>query len=50
LRREGIYLSGYSAELAGKSLPMREGVNFLAKPFATQLLAQTLPASLDSTG
>ncbi|MGC3958859.1 MAG: ATP-binding protein, partial [Verrucomicrobiota bacterium] len=28
-----IYTSGYSAEIAGKDFPLKEGVNFLSKPF-----------------
>jgi PAS domain S-box-containing protein len=43
-----IFMSGYSDELAGRSLPMQEGANFLSKPFAAQQLAQTLRASLDN--
>jgi two-component system cell cycle sensor histidine kinase/response regulator CckA len=28
-----IYLSGFSAEVVGKDFPLKEGVNFLTKPF-----------------
>jgi CheY-like chemotaxis protein len=42
-----IYASGYSAEVAGKDFPLAEGVNFLAKPFPVQTLAQMIRASLD---
>jgi CheY-like chemotaxis protein len=47
LRRENpklkvIYTSGYSAEVVGKDFPLEEGVNFLAKPFPAQALAQTV--------
>ena len=42
-----IYASGYSAEVAGKDFPLTEGVNFLAKPFPMQTLAQTIRACLD---
>ena len=42
-----IYMSGHSAEVAGKSFPLEEGVNFLAKPFQIYKLAQTLRNRLD---
>ena len=42
-----IFMSGHSAEVAGKSLPLEEGVNFLAKPFQIHKLAQTLRNRLD---
>jgi len=42
-----IYVSGYSAEVAGKDFPLQEGVNFLTKPFQAQKLAQTIRNSLD---
>ena len=42
-----IYVSGYSAEVAGKDFPLEEGVNFLSKPFQTQKLAQTIRNCLD---
>jgi len=44
-----IYMSGYSAEIAGKDFPLQEGVNFLAKPFETHKLAQAIRESLDKT-
>ena len=44
---EVIYTSGYSADVAGKDLVLEEGVNFLAKPFETHKLAQTIRKSLD---
>jgi len=43
-----IYASGYSADMAGKDLPLEDGVNFLSKPFQRQKLAQTIRAQLDS--
>jgi two-component system cell cycle sensor histidine kinase/response regulator CckA len=43
-----IYVSGYSAEVAGKDIPLEEGVNFLTKPFQSQKLAQTIRSILDS--
>ncbi len=42
-----IYASGYSVEVAGKDLLLEEGVNFLAKPFQTPKLAQTIRRRLD---
>jgi PAS domain S-box-containing protein len=43
-----IYASGYSAEVAGKDFPLKEGVNFLNKPFQSAKLAQTVRAMLDT--
>ena len=42
-----IYVSGYSATVAGKDFPLEEGVNFLSKPFQTHRLAQTVRSCLD---
>jgi len=42
-----IYTSGYSVEAASKGFPLEEGVNFLAKPFGTRKLAQTVREKLD---
>jgi PAS domain S-box-containing protein len=42
-----IYASGYSAEVAGEDFLLEEGVNFLAKPFPTFQLAQTVRNCLD---
>jgi PAS domain S-box-containing protein len=42
-----IYTSGYSVELAGRDFPLEEGLNFLAKPFGADKLAQTVRNSLD---
>jgi CheY-like chemotaxis protein len=42
-----IYASGYSAEVASKDFPLKEGVNFLTKPFEAQKLAQTIRNILD---
>jgi PAS domain S-box-containing protein len=42
-----IYVSGYSAEVAGKDFPLQEGVNFLTKPIQAQKLAQTIRQRLD---
>ena len=43
-----IYASGYSAEVVGKNFHLREGVNFLPKPFPAQKLAQTIRDRLDA--
>jgi CheY-like chemotaxis protein len=43
-----LYSSGYSAELAGKNLLLKEGANFLSKPYDPRTLARSLRASLDS--
>lgn len=42
-----IYASGYSAEVAGRGFPLKEGVNFLTKPFQASKLAQTVRNCLD---
>jgi len=43
-----IYTSGYNPEFAGKKFGLRDGVDFLAKPFAAPKLAETVRAQLDS--
>lgn len=43
-----VYTSGYSREIAGKNLHLHEGVNFIAKPYYPNKLAQTVRAGLDS--
>ncbi|HTB83117.1 MAG TPA: response regulator [Candidatus Sulfotelmatobacter sp.] len=43
-----IYVSGYSAEVASKDFPLKEGVNFLSKPFQALKLAQTIRNILDN--
>ncbi len=40
-------MSGYSAEAVGLDFPLKEGVNFLTKPFQAQKLAQIIRNSLD---
>ncbi len=42
-----MYTSGYSADLAGPTEELVEGVNFLQKPYQPQKLAQTVRAYLD---
>jgi CheY-like chemotaxis protein len=43
-----IYMSAYSAKIAGKDFPLREGDNFLTKPFASAKLAKTIRNKLDA--
>jgi CheY-like chemotaxis protein len=43
-----IYMSGYSAEIAGKDFPLKDGVNFLSKPFSAGKLLAAVRASLDA--
>ena len=45
-----IYMSGYSPEMAGKSFALREGVNFLPKPFDMATLTRVVRSSLDRAG
>jgi PAS domain S-box-containing protein len=46
-RLKVVYVSGYSATVAGKDFPLEEGINFLSKPFQTHRLAQTVRNCLD---
>jgi two-component system, cell cycle sensor histidine kinase and response regulator CckA len=43
-----VYMSGYSAEVVGKDFPLKEGVNFLSKPFRAGKLAQIIREKLDT--
>ena len=43
-----IFTSGYSAEVVGGDFSMREGVNFLQKPYHPYTLTETVRACLDS--
>jgi CheY-like chemotaxis protein len=43
-----IYTSGYSVNVVGRDFPLEEGVNFLAKPFGTHKLVQTVRKKLDA--
>jgi FixJ family two-component response regulator len=45
-----VFMSGYSIEIFGKQRPMREGVNFLTKPFQARKLAQIIRDCLDLAG
>jgi PAS domain S-box-containing protein len=43
-----IYASGYSAEIVGTDFPLKEGLNFLTKPFQAEKLALAIRKSLDT--
>jgi len=43
-----VYASGHSAEVALKELALKEGVNFLSKPFQSFKLSQTVRRALDT--
>jgi CheY-like chemotaxis protein len=43
-----LFISGYSAEIAGKELELRSGENFVQKPFAQQVLLEAVRRCLDS--
>jgi PAS domain S-box-containing protein len=45
-----IYASGYCADVASGKIPLKEGFNFLPKPFDTPRLAQTVRNRLDGKG
>jgi two-component system cell cycle sensor histidine kinase/response regulator CckA len=42
-----VYMSGYPGDVAGKTLHLREGVNFLQKPYSPLKLAQIVRQRLD---
>ncbi len=42
-----VYASGYSAEILSRDFPLKDGVNYLAKPFSEMTLAQTIRRNLD---
>ena len=44
-----IYSSGYSAGIASKDFPLKEGFNFITKPFEAHKLAQVVRERLDAT-
>jgi PAS domain S-box-containing protein len=44
-----IYTSGYSLELVGGDYALREGLNYLQKPFYPHVLAQTVRQCLDES-
>ena len=43
-----IYMSGYSPEFAGKDFPLREGQNYLTKPFDANGLLGAIRATLEA--
>jgi CheY-like chemotaxis protein len=43
-----IYTSGYSGDVAGRELLLREGWNFLQKPYSRQQLLETVRRALDA--
>jgi PAS domain S-box-containing protein len=43
-----VFMSGYSSEIAGRTLELKSGENFLQKPFAPFQLLETVRRSLDS--
>jgi len=45
-----VYTTGYSAELLGDGIVLREGINFLQKPYPPQKLLQTIRACLTTEG
>jgi two-component system, cell cycle sensor histidine kinase and response regulator CckA len=45
-----VYTTGYSAELLGEGIVLREGINFLQKPYPPQKLLQTIRTCLSSQG
>ncbi|NBV22950.1 MAG: response regulator, partial [Proteobacteria bacterium] len=46
-RLKVIFMSGYSADIAGQDLHLQSGQNFLQKPFASHLLLETVRRALD---
>ena len=42
-----IYSSGYSRELAGRDATLKEGLNFLPKPYTPEKLARLVRKCLD---
>jgi CheY-like chemotaxis protein len=43
-----IYTTGYSPDLMGNDVALREGVNFLQKPYPPQKLVQTVRNGLET--
>ena len=43
-----IYMSGFSTDIVGKEFQMKEGANFLAKPFRVSKLLHTIRVNLDA--
>jgi CheY-like chemotaxis protein len=47
-RMKVIYMSGYSADVGGEDFPIKEGDNFLSKPFQPSNLAKIIRDRLDA--
>jgi DNA-binding NtrC family response regulator len=47
-RMKVIYMSGYSADVGGEDIPIKEGDNFLSKPFQPSNLAKIIRDRLDA--
>jgi CheY-like chemotaxis protein len=45
-----VFISGYSAEIAGRELQLRPGENFVQKPFGANQLLDTIRRCLDENG
>jgi len=43
-----VFTSGYRTEVVGQGLPLREGVNFLEKPYSPQSLIQIVGNALNA--
>ena len=43
-----IYMSGYGADVIGRDSPMKDGIDFLTKPFAADKLAKVVRRCLDT--
>ncbi|MGP8199705.1 MAG: response regulator [Limisphaerales bacterium] len=43
-----VYTTGYSPELMGQEVALREGVNFLQKPYPPQKLVETVRKCLET--
>jgi CheY-like chemotaxis protein len=42
-----VYTSGYNSEIAGKEMDLKEGINYLAKPYELEQLFLTVRVALD---
>jgi FixJ family two-component response regulator len=43
-----IFISGYSADIAGRALELRDGENFIQKPCSSEHLLETVRRCLDA--
>jgi two-component system cell cycle sensor histidine kinase/response regulator CckA len=48
LQLKVVYTTGYSPELMGQEVALREGVNFLQKPYPPQKLVETVRKCLET--